>query len=67
MYDINNRRIKTYHNKGNKEGLVETLIESTSNVYLNRAIELLKEETLKGSEEECLRIIQRIFKAEDRR
>lgn len=67
VYDINNRRIKTYHNKGNKEGLVETLIESTSNVYINRAIELLKEETLKGSEEECLRIIQRIFKAEDRR
>ena len=61
---INSRRIETYHNKGSKEGLVETLIESTSNVYLNRAIELLKEETLKGSEEECLRIIKRIFNVE---
>lgn len=67
VYNINNRRIESYHNKGNKEGLVETLIESTSNVYLNRAIELLKEETLKGREEECLRIIQKIFKAEERR
>lgn len=62
--DINSRRIETYHNKGSKDGLVETLIESTSNVYLNRAIELLKEETLKGSEEECLRIIKRIFNVE---
>ena len=27
----------------------------------NRAIEVLKEETLKGSEEDCLRILKRIF------
>lgn len=41
--------------------LANTLIKSAADVYINRAIEVLKEETLKGSEEDCLRILKRIF------
>lgn len=41
--------------------LANVLIKSTSDAYVNRAIEVLKEEKLKGCEEECLRILQRIF------
>lgn len=41
--------------------LAETLIQSTSNAYVNRAIEVLKEEYLKGRGEECLEIIEKIF------
>ena len=41
------------------------LLKSTSDVYVHRAINLLKEEKLKGSEGECMRIIQRIFAPEE--
>ncbi|AYE33545.1 glutamyl-tRNA reductase [Clostridium septicum] len=41
--------------------LANVLIKSTSDAYVNRAIEVLKEEKLKGCEEECLRILKRIF------
>lgn len=62
--EISNSRYKTYKNKKytkDNEELVERLIRSTSNAYVNRAIEVLKEEQLKGRAEECLRIIERIF------
>lgn len=61
---IYKKRIKTYHNK-KKEALdsklVEVLIKSTSDFYLNRAIDLLKEEKFKGCEEECMEILRKIF------
>lgn len=62
---INSRRINTYNRKKEYDELVDTLIKSTSKVYINRAIEVLKEEALKGSEEECLRIIKRIFSGKE--
>lgn len=58
------RRYETFKNKKNtkdNEKLASTLIKSTSDAYVNRAIEVLKEEELKGSGEECLRIIRKIF------
>ncbi|MEK6265170.1 MAG: glutamyl-tRNA reductase [Clostridium sp.] len=48
------------HAKGNEE-LAMTLLKSTSDAYINRAIEVLKEEQLKGRADECLRIVQKIF------
>lgn len=66
--NIYKRRLKTFNNKKKRteedDKLVKTLLKSTSDVYINRAIELLKEEKLKGNESECLRIINRIFAAE---
>lgn len=41
--------------------LATTLIRSTSDYYINRAIKVLKEEKLKGCEEECLNILKQIF------
>ena len=41
--------------------LAKKLIKSTSDAYVNRAIEVLKEEKLKGCEDECLRILEKIF------
>lgn len=41
--------------------LGELLIKSTADYYVNRAIEVLKEEKLKGQEEECIRILKKIF------
>lgn len=58
------RRYKTFKNKGktkDKEELAKILLKSTSDAYVNRAIEVLKEEQLKGRYEECLNIIERIF------
>lgn len=58
------RRVKTYNNKASgkdNKKLAEKLIRSTSDYYVNRAIEVLKEEKLKGREEECLRILEKIF------
>lgn len=58
------KRYETFKNKKNtkdNEKLANTLIKSTSDAYVNRAIEVLKEEELKGSGEECLRIIRKIF------
>lgn len=57
-------RVNSFSNKcNNKEdiALANTLIKSATDVYINRAIEVLKEEALKGSEEECLKILKRIF------
>ncbi|MFL0268652.1 glutamyl-tRNA reductase [Candidatus Clostridium radicumherbarum] len=44
-----------------KNILAETLLKSTSDAYINKAIEVLKEETLKGKSKECLELIERIF------
>ena len=58
------KRLKSFNNKsrGNSEKeLAQILLKSTSDAYVNRAIEVLKEETLKGGEEECLRILKKIF------
>lgn len=57
-------RISTYSNKcreDNHKELAERMIKSVSDYYTNRAIEVLKEEKLMGSEEQCLKIIERIF------
>ncbi|KPU43612.1 glutamyl-tRNA reductase [Oxobacter pfennigii] len=48
------------HTKDN-ENLADILIKSTADVYVNRAIEVLKEEYLEGRGEECLKIIEKIF------
>ena len=59
-----NRRMITYQNKSKAKedsALVEMLLKSTSDVYVNKAIEVLKEEKLRGCEEECLKIIRKIF------
>ncbi|NLK94774.1 MAG: glutamyl-tRNA reductase [Clostridiales bacterium] len=58
------RRIESYNNKSkNKEDekLVKELIKSTSDTYVNKAIEALKEAKVMGYEEECLKIIKKIF------
>lgn len=60
-------RCDTFYNKcKNSEDikLAKLLIKSTSDAYVNRAIEVLKEEKLKGCEDECLRILEKIFKME---
>ncbi|GAA0125936.1 glutamyl-tRNA reductase [Clostridium sp. CTA-19] len=61
---IYSTRFKTYTQKKftkDNDKLVETLIKSTSNAYVNRAIEVLKEETLNGKGKEALSIIEKIF------
>ncbi|KHD34986.1 glutamyl-tRNA reductase [Clostridium acetobutylicum] len=61
---INKRRYETFKNKKatkDNDMLVNMLIKSTSNVYINRAIEVLKEEQLKGRGEDCLKLLRRIF------
>ena len=40
---------------------MEKLLKSITNLYTNRAIEILKEEKLKGSEKDGLQIIRKIF------
>lgn len=52
------------HAKDN-EKLAMTLLKSTSDAYINRAIEVLKEEQLKGRADECLRIMEKIFYPKD--
>lgn len=62
--EVNRERIKTFKNKKNTkdhEELAETLIKSTSKVYINRFIEVLKEEKLEGREKYCLEIMKKIF------
>lgn len=57
-------RYKVFVNKQHSkptELLAKKLIKSASEIYVNRAIELLKEEKLKGREDECLRILEKIF------
>ena len=62
--DIYKERLDTFMNKKeskDNEKLAEMLLKSTSNAYINRAIEVLKEEHLKGRFKECVDIISRIF------
>ena len=63
------KRINTYEHKRISENskdrkLVETLIKSISDYYVNKAIKLLKEEKLNGNEEECFRLLSKIFEAD---
>lgn len=63
------KRLTTYENKKHSscdkdDKLVKVLLKSTSDYYVNKAIKVLKEEKLKGNEEECLSILSRIFDAE---
>lgn len=61
---IYRERFKTFTNKKNSkdpEVLAKMLLKSTSDAYVNKAIEVLKEEHLKGRGEECLRILEKIF------
>ena len=62
--DVYKERLETFkHKKKTKdnEKLAELLLKSTSNTYVNRAIDVLKEEHLKGRSKECQDIISRIF------
>lgn len=62
--EVSEKRYETFKNKSktkNHKELAKTLINSTSNAYINRAIEVLKEEHLKGRGDECLEIIRKIF------
>ena len=61
---VSRKRYEVFKNKNqtkDPEELAETLIKSTSNAYINKAIEVLKEEYLKGRGDECLEIIEKIF------
>lgn len=61
---VADKRIESFKNKINtKEPVIfaEALLKSTSNLFVNRAIEVLKSEKLEGREEECFRILQKIF------
>lgn len=57
-------RQKTLQNKCHDKKdieVAEMLIKSTSDYYVNRAIEVLKEEQLKGQGKECVKILEKIF------
>ncbi|WDC84907.1 hypothetical protein PL321_04860 [Caloramator sp. mosi_1] len=56
-------RLKRYMNKYPKSDFetLQVLFKSTSDAYVNRAIEVLKNEFLEGRGEECLRIVEKIF------
>lgn len=61
--EVFEKRAITYRNKSKDKSdreLVEMLLKSTSSAYVNRAIEVLKEEWAEGGEE-CLRIVKKIF------
>ncbi|GIM27512.1 glutamyl-tRNA reductase [Clostridium polyendosporum] len=63
--EVSKDRINTFIHKSsskNHQELAKKLIKSTSDFYINRAIETLKEAKLEGSEEQCLRIIEKIFR-----
>jgi len=62
--EISEKRIQTFAHKsdnGKDIMLANKLIKSTSDFYINRAIDVIKEETLKGCGEECMKIIEKIF------
>lgn len=62
--EIVESRHRTFRNKRESrdvDELARQMIESASSAYLNRAIEVMKSETLKGRGEECLKIIEKIF------
>lgn len=61
---ISEKRIQTFAHKSDNEKdimLANKLIKSTSDFYINRAIDIIKEETLKGCGDECMKIIEKIF------
>lgn len=61
---VYSQRYHTFKRKKNtkdNDELVELLLKSSSSAFVNRAIEVLKEEKMKGSAEECIRIIERMF------
>lgn len=62
--EISKKRIETFKHKSKSEkdiDLANKMIKSTSDFYINRAIDVIKEETLKGCGEECMKIIEKIF------
>jgi glutamyl-tRNA reductase len=62
--EVSEKRIVTFLHKSNNEKdalLAKKLIKSTSDFYINRAIEVIKEETLNGCGEEWTKIIEKIF------
>ncbi|MBU3203493.1 glutamyl-tRNA reductase [Clostridium algidicarnis] len=62
--NVYEERLKSYNRKKytkNNEELVEVLLKSTSEYYVHRAMEILKEEKLKGSDSQCQEIIEKIF------
>ena len=63
--EVYSMRSVTFKNKCRDKSdikLADTLIKSASDFYINRAIKILKEETLKGRGEECIEIIDKIFR-----
>ena len=66
--EVYSKRLNTYQNKSRAlqhPHHRKLLLKSTSDAYINRAIEVIKNETLEGSEEECLRIVRKIFLTEE--
>lgn len=66
--EVAEERYKTFSHKCNdiRDGeLAKILIKSASDTYINRAIQVLKEERLKGNEEECLKILKKMFQIEE--
>lgn len=61
IYNSRYESFKHKQHEGGNEELAMTLLKSTSDAYVNRAIDVLKEEQLKGKADECLRIIDKIF------
>lgn len=62
--EVSEKRIETFSHKSNEKkdiALADKLIKSTSDFYINRAIEVIKEETLKGRGEEWTKIMEKIF------
>lgn len=63
-YEVSEKRMTTFKNKcrdDNDIELANMLIKSTSDFYINRIIKVIKEETLKGREKECMEIIEKIL------
>lgn len=62
--DVVGSRVESFEHKCKRKDdieLAKILIKSTSDYYVNKAIKLLKEEKLKGREEECLNLLKKIF------
>ncbi|SHE28799.1 MULTISPECIES: glutamyl-tRNA reductase [Caloramator] len=61
--NVYKKRLKRYINKYPDSDFktLEILFKSTSDAYVNRAIEVLKQELIEGRGEECLRIVEKIF------
>lgn len=62
--EIVEKRHRTFINKIETKDIKENsyiLMDSVANAYTNKAIELLKEEYLKGNGKECLEMIKKVF------